>query len=258
MSNPRHVLVCGATSGIGRASALRFAREGMKVSALARSAEALEALTAELSEAGAPAAYGLALDLEDLEGLEVAITAHLESEGPLEVLINNSGGPPGGPLLEATPADFTKAFTRHLFASHLLVRLLLPGMEAAGFGRIVNVISTSVREPIANLGVSNTTRGAMASWAKTLSKELPPCVTINSILPGFTDTPRLTSLAAGLAEKRGTSPEQVRATWLAGVPVGRLGRPEETASAIAYLCGEDAGYVRGQALAVDGGRLNSI
>ncbi|HEX9792669.1 MAG TPA: SDR family oxidoreductase, partial [Planctomycetota bacterium] len=145
-----------------------------------------------------------------------------------------------------------------VLASHRLVRLLVPGMLEAGYGRIVNVISTSVREPIAGLGVSNTIRGAMAAWAKTLAKELPPGVTINNVLPGFTDTERLASLGASVAARQGTSAAAVRENWLASIPERRLADPAETAAAIAWLCSPEAGYVRGVSLPVDGGRLNSI
>jgi 3-oxoacyl-[acyl-carrier protein] reductase len=131
-------------------------------------------------------------------------------------------------------------------------------MVASDYGRIINIVSTSVKEPIPNLGVSNTIRGAMASWAKTLSRELPECISINNILPGFTDTPRLTSLAEQIAEKRGVSTDEVMAGWLAEVPAGRLIDPSETAAAIAFLCSPAGGAIRGVSLAVDGGRLRSI
>tara|TARA_B100000530_G_scaffold315701_1_gene245487 strand:- start:667 stop:1062 length:396 start_codon:yes stop_codon:yes gene_type:complete len=131
-------------------------------------------------------------------------------------------------------------------------------MNASGYGRIINVLSTSVREPIPNLGVSNTIRGAMASWAKSLSKELGPGITINNVLPGFTDTERLTSLKAAVAGRTGQTEDQVMAGWIGRVPEGRLGRPEELAQAITFLASPAGAYIRGQSLAVDGGRLNTI
>jgi 3-oxoacyl-[acyl-carrier protein] reductase len=198
------------------------------------------------------------VDLNELVVLSETLDAFLAEHGPVHVLINNSGGPPGGPILEATPDAFLTALGRHLLAPHLLVQKLVPGMQEAGYGRIVNVISTSVREPIVGLGVSNTTRGAVASWAKTLSKELPAGITVNNVLPGFTDTGRLRSLAEARAERQGTTADGIREAWLKTVPEGRLAKPEETAAVIGFLASPAASYVRGQSLAVDGGRLNGI
>ena len=140
----------------------------------------------------------------------------------------------------------------------LLTRLLLPGMVEAGYGRIINVISTSVREPIPGLGVSNTIRGAMASWAKSISRELPPGITINNVLPGFTDTERLTVLGEAVAERSGISLDQVREMWLSDVPEARLAKPGEIAAAIAFLASPAGAFVRGTSMPVDGGRLRSI
>ena len=170
----------------------------------------------------------------------------------------NAAGPPGGPLLDNDVADFEAPFKRHLHAAHQITRMVVPAMEDAGTGRIVNIISTSVREPIPNIGLSNTLRGAMASWAKSLSRELPACITINNILPGFTDTDRLGSLAASIEEKTGRSQEDIHNTWMSQVPIGRLIEPAETASAITFLCLPQSGGIRGVSLAVDGGRMRSI
>lgn len=254
----RHALVGGASKGIGRAAALALAGLGARVTVLARSRDQLEALLPALREAGAPEAFALAADLDDRAGLATALDVHLAEHGPVQLLVHNTGGPPAGPILQASEADFLQAFGRHLLAGHLLVQRLLPGMRAAGYGRVVNVISTSVREPIPNLGVSNTIRAAVAAWAKTLSRELPPGVTINSVLPGYTDTERLHGLAAAVAAKQGKTAAEVEAGWRAVTPEGRLGRPEETAAAIAFLCSPAAAFVRGVVLPVDGGRLQSI
>ena len=172
--------------------------------------------------------------------------------------MNNSAGPPGGPLLGTEVAEFEAPFKRHLHAAHTLTKALIPGMVEAGIGRIVNIISTSVREPIPNIGLSNTLRGAMASWAKSLSQELPASITINNVLPGFTDTGRLDSLANSIHEKTGRSKEDIHDTWMSQVPIGRLIDPMETASAITFLCLPQSGGIRGVSLAVDGGRLRSI
>jgi 3-oxoacyl-[acyl-carrier protein] reductase len=254
----RHALVCGASGGIGRAAALALASLGADVTALARSEAKLAALLPELQAAGAPHARAVVADLNDRKALSLSVAELLGEHGPVHILVNNTGGPPPGPLLSATEEDFVAAFGRHLFAAHLLVQAVLPGMREAGFGRIVNVISTSVREPIPNLGVSNTTRAAVAAWAKTLSGELPPGVTINNVLPGFTATERLASLAEATASRTGRSRDEVDADWAAQAPEQRLGRPEELGAVIAFLCSPAASFVRGASIPVDGGRTRSI
>ncbi len=234
----RHALVCGGSKGIGRATAQALLALGATVTPLSRS-------------------EGLVADLDDHADLLPKLRA-LVAERPVHILINNTGGPKGGPLLDAPGEELAHAFARHVLSAHELTRICLPGMREAGFGRIVNVLSTSVREPIPNLGVSNTIRGAMASWAKSLSGELPPGVTINNVLPGFTDTDRLSSLKLARAAREGVSPEQVHAAWLAQTPEGRLGQPEELAAAVAFLCSPAGAFIRGVSLPVDGGRLRSI
>jgi 3-oxoacyl-[acyl-carrier protein] reductase len=236
-------LVCGASMGIGAAIAKRFQEEGAEVYGLARSRERLEALGYE----------GVFVhDLDDLDGL-----SQLKLP-PATILVNNTGGPPPGSILEADPHDFGKAFRRHVMASQVLLRALLPNMRAEAWGRIINIISTSVREPIAGLGVSNTTRGAMASWSKSVSKELPPGLTINNILPGFTDTERLTELKNAKASASGATADEVQASWLGAIPAQRLAEPSEMASMAAFLASDEAAYISGQSLAVDGGRMGSI
>lgn len=253
----RHALVCGASSGLGRETALALAAQGATLSLFARSADKLTELAEQCSELGAPSALPLPVDLEDPDALKEAVEEVLGS-GNVHILINNSGGPPGGPLLDASPEDFLAPLRRHLFAAHYLVQRLVPGMSEDGYGRILNIISTSVKEPIAGLGVSNTVRGAVAAWAKTLSKELPPEVTINNLLPGFTATDRLDSLRETVAGRQGIAPEEVVKNWLSTVPAGRLGDPQELAALAAFLASPAGGFVRGQSIAVDGGRLNGI
>ncbi|MCB9727700.1 MAG: SDR family oxidoreductase [Deltaproteobacteria bacterium] len=254
----RHALVCGGSAGIGRASALALAGLGAEVTVLARSPDRLADAVSDLRQAGAQAARSVVADLADRPALGRAIDTLLAAHGPVHVLVNNSGGPPSGPLVDATEADFLAALGPHLFAAHLLVQRCLPGMVAADFGRIINVISTSVREPIDGLGVSNTTRAAVAAWAKTLSRELPPGVTINNVLPGFTDTDRLVGLSAAISERTGQPVDAVRAAWVEAVPEGRIGRPDELGAVVAFLASPAAAYVRGTSLAVDGGRMRGL
>jgi 3-oxoacyl-[acyl-carrier protein] reductase len=251
-------LVCGASQGIGRATAMRLASTGHRVAVLARNAEKLAALVPLLREAGAPAALAVPADLDDLDGLDRALASVVSDFGPFGILVHNSGGPPAGPLLQASDAALVQAFGRTVLAGQRLIRALLPGMVASGYGRVVNVLSTSVYEPIPNLGIGNTVRGAMGAWAKTLSDELPACVTINNVLPGYTATGRLDEIAANAAARAGKSAEQVRADWAAHVPAKRIAEPDELAAVIAFLCSPDAGYLRGQSIAVDGGRMRSI
>ena len=239
----KRALVCGGTSGIGKAAAEALIACGSEVVILSRSASGNNTISC---------------DLEDLDSLKVSVNKEIESNGSFEILINNSGGPPSGPLIDAKPSDFEKAFLRHVLASQTLVQLLLSGMQKSEYGRIINIISTSVKEPIPGLGVSNTIRGAMASWSKTLSKELPPSITINNVLPGFTNTERLTELKETLSEQKGISQDEVENAWLSTVPEGRLADPSELGHVIAFLASPAASFVRGVSLPVDGGRTGSI
>lgn len=253
----RHALVTGASKGIGRATALTLAGLGAELTVAARSGDALDALLPELRAAGAGAVRSLVVDFDDRDGLRASAEA-LVASSPVHILVHNTGGPQGGPLLGAEGDAILAALSRHLLTAHLLVQTCLPGMQQAGYGRVITVTSTSVREPIPNLGVSNLTRAAVASWAKTLSRELPPGVTINNVMPGYTDTDRLGELASARAAKSGVEATEVFSEWVSKVPEGRLGRPEELGQVIAFLCTPAAAYIRGQSIAVDGGRLNAI
>jgi len=248
-------LVCGASKGIGKATAQMLARSGARVVVCARNETELNNVISGLHGKGH---VSLVIDLEEIELIEEKILALLSEVGDIQILINNSGGPPGGPLIENDIADFDGPFKRHLYASHIVTKLLIPGMEKSRMGRIINIISTSVREPIDNIGLSNTLRGAMGSWAKSLSRELSPCITINNILPGFTDTDRLGSLAKSISDRTGNSIESVQHKWMDSVPIQRLIDPLETGAAVTWLCLPSSGSVRGISLAVDGGRMRSI
>lgn len=255
----RHALVCGASEGIGRAAAIELALLGASVTVLARRESALRQVVL-----GLPCEHEgqrhdlLAADMDDTPALAEAV-AKLAAAHPVHIVVNNTAGPPGGPAHTAESEAYLVAFRRHLVGGQTILQAVLPGMQAAQFGRWVNVISTSVREPIANLGVSNTVRGAVASWAKTLANELAASgITVNSVLPGFTETGRLASLIAANARTGGRSEQAVAEGMRATVPAGRFGQPGEIAAAIAFLCSPAAAYINGVALAVDGGRTRAV
>jgi 3-oxoacyl-[acyl-carrier protein] reductase len=254
----RHALVCGASEGIGRAAAHELALLGADVTVLSRSADKLRAVVEALPRAAAQRHSFVAADAGDTDGLRAAVQA-LAGEHPLHILVNNTAGPAGGAAHSAAEDAFVDTFRKHLLANHALVQAVLPGMRAAGWGRIVNVISTSVYEPIPNLGVSNTIRGAVASWAKTLSRELGgDGITVNNVLPGYTRTGRLDQILHDRAAASGKTEDDVAAGMRQTVPAGRFAQPEEIAAAIAFLCSPAAGYINGVSLAVDGGRMQSI
>ncbi|MCC6661223.1 MAG: SDR family oxidoreductase [Phycisphaerales bacterium] len=255
----RRALVCGSTQGIGRACAAELAALGAEVVLMARDAARLKATAAELPTAQGQRHSFVAADFSDPAAVGHAITSVIDSARPIHILVNNTGGPKGGLASEAAASDFEAAFRMHVVCNQVLVRALLPGMKAAGFGRIINIISTSVKAPIPGLGVSNTIRGAVANWAKTLAMELAPFgITVNNVLPGFTDTARLEELFKGRAAKAGRPYEDVVKDAVASIPAGRLGRPEEIAAAVAFLATAAASYINGINLPVDGGRTQSL
>lgn len=255
----RHALVCGASQGIGLATARTLAALGADVTLLARREAALREIADALPRTHEAQAHGwIAADTADLERLRSHVEA-LVSARPVHVLVNNSGGPPPGTVRGADIAAFESAYRQHLLANHVLAEAVLPGMERDGYGRIVNVISTSVKEPLAGLGVSNATRGAVASWAKTLATEIAPKgITVNNVLPGSTQTPRTEQIIETRVAKTGRSRDEVYAEMAAQIPMGRFARPEETAAAIAFLCSPAASYITGINLPVDGGRTRSL
>ena len=254
----RHALVCGGSEGIGRAAAHELALLGADVTVLARRADVLARVAGELPHEGAQCHGFVAADVSAHDTLRAKVEA-LVAARPVHILVNNTGGPPGGPAHAADAAAYLDAFQRHLLASHLLVQAVLPGMRTDAWGRIVNVISTSVREPIPNLGVSNTIRGAVASWAKTLSRELAALgITVNNVLPGYTETARIAQILRDRAAATGQTEDAIADGMRKGVPAGRFAKPAEIAAAIAFLCTPAAAYVNGVSLAVDGGRMQSI
>ncbi|MFN7551538.1 MAG: SDR family oxidoreductase [Pseudomonadota bacterium] len=254
----RHALVCGASQGIGRAAAIELALLGADVTVLARRADVVRALAAELPRPREHQSHAwMAADLTE-PGAAAQVRA-LATQRPVQVLVNNSGGPPPGTAADAGAEDFLAAFRQHLLGGHALLQAVLPGMKAAHWGRVVNVISTSVKEPIPGIGVSNTIRGAVASWAKTLAHELGPHgITVNNVLPGSTETPRIAQIVAARARAGGRNEDMVRAEMRSHIPVGRFAHPSEVAAAIAFLASPAAAYVNGINLPVDGGRTQSL
>lgn len=255
----KRALVCGASQGIGRASALALAGAAAELVLLARDAEALREVADEIRAATGRECVTLSVDFREPERVKRLVVELLEERGPIHVLVNNTGGPPGGPILDATAEDFLSAFRMHVLCNHVLAQALTTGMKAVGYGRIINIVSTSVREPIPGLGVSNTTRAAVAGWAKTLAREVAPFgITVNNILPGFTATRRLTSLIESRARAAGVPSGEIERQMIASTPAGRFADVAEIAAAVAFLASPAAGYITGISLPVDGGRISSI
>ncbi len=255
----RRALVCGSSQGIGRAIAAHFADQGAEVVLLARSEAALQRLCSQLSSREGQRHAYLATDFGHPESLKNLTRERLPQLLPIHILVNNTGGPPGGLLYEAAPHKFIEAFTEHLISSQILVQALLDGMKREGFGRIINIISTSVKQPIPGLGVSNTVRGAVASWAKTLAGELAPFgITVNNILPGATETARLASIIEAKASHSNKPVEAVVEQMKKAIPLGRFAKPEEIAYAAGFLASDQAAYITGVNLPVDGGRTMSL
>ena len=251
----KRALVCGSTAGIGKSIAHELASMGAEITLLARNEEKLKKEVMELPSDGQQHAY-LQADFSNLESLEKAL---LRLESPIHVLINNTGGPPAGPIAEAKLQEFQDAFAMHLLCNHMLVQRVKEGMIADGYGRIINIISTSVKVPLKGLGVSNTIRGAVANWAKTMANELGPYgITVNNVLPGATATERLSSIISNKSNKTGKSEEEVQKTMESAVPLGRVAQPEEVAAAAAFLASPAASYINGINLPVDGGRTGSL
>jgi 3-oxoacyl-[acyl-carrier protein] reductase len=255
----KHARVCGGSQGIGRAAAIELAQLGADVTLLARSRDDLDAAATALPKVHAEQSHAtIAADMADHATLRAKVEAAANAH-PLHILVNNTGGPPGGPANSAATDEFLAAFNQHLIAAQTLLQAVLPGMKASGYGRIINVISTSVKEPIRNLGVSNTVRGATASWAKTLAGELGAYgITVNNVLPGYTQTQRLEQIIADRMRTSGKSAAEIEQAMLASVPAGRFAKPAEIAAAIAFLASPAAAYINGINVPVDGGRMQSL
>ncbi len=255
----KNALVCGSSKGLGKAIAMQFAEMGANVTLVSRNEELLQKAVVELDKNGNQSHDYIAVDFSEPENVLAKVKEKMSGGKIYHVLVNNSGGPAPGPVFDAKPEDFLKAVKMHLITSQLLVKELVPGMKETGCGRILNVISISVKQPIDNLGVSNTTRGAMASWSKTLSRELAPYgITVNNLLPGQTKTERLDNLIANNAKEKGITVEEMQQQMLRLIPMGRFGKPEELGYAAGFLASDKAAFITGLSLHVDGGFVRGI
>jgi 3-oxoacyl-[acyl-carrier protein] reductase len=248
----KRAVVCGSTQGIGKASAMELALLGASITLVARNEEKLKAALNDLPQGEGQHHGYLVADFTDRDGL-ANVLDQFTREYIAHILVNNTGGPPGGPVFDAKLDEFIAAFSAHLLCNQI------SGMKREGYGRIINVISTSVKIPIKGLGVSNTIRGAVANWSKTLSSELASFgITVNNVLPGASMTGRLESIIKSKSEKTGKSTDETTHEMIAEIPAGRISSPSEIAAAIAFLATPAAGYINGINLPVDGGRTGSL
>ena len=252
----KRAVVCGSTQGIGKAIAEELSRQGVNLILIARDKEALENVVKKLDTSLGQSHDYLCVDFSD-DNFENKIS-DLSSLN-IDILINNTGGPASGPITDANPDDFLLAFKMHLLNNQLLIKKVIDNMKKNSFGRIINIISTSVKAPIPGLGVSNTIRAAVANWAKTLSLELGPYgITVNNVLPGFTSTNRLKSLIKKKSTILGKSVSEVESEMKNTVPLKRFGDASEVANAVVFLSSPAASYINGINLPVDGGRTASL
>jgi len=254
----KRALVCGSTQGIGKAAAIELALLGADITLLARNEEKLKDTIQDLPDQGKLGHHYLVADFSNPEQLRSVIKNYL-IENQIDILVNNTGGPPGGTVEDAATDEFINAFNSHVICNQILVQAVSSGMKNSGFGRIINIISTSVKTPLKGLGVSNTIRGAVASWAKTLAMELAPFgITVNNVLPGYTMTGRLESLIGSISAKEGKAAADVEKDMISSIPAGRIGEAHEIAAAIAFLASPAASYINGINVPVDGGKTPSL
>jgi len=255
--NNKNALVCGSTAGIGKATAMGLAAEGVKVTLLARNEDKLKDVLTELPSQRKH--DYIVADFSNPEDLKRKVSEYIFKNNGFHILFNNAGGPKAGTVLDAELDEFESAVVQHLKCNHVLAQAVIPLMKKEGYGRIINMISTSVKQPIEGLGVSNTIRGAVANWSKTLATELGPFgITVNNVLPGSTATERLTSILYNVAKKINGTYEEAEATMKNATPAKRFAQPEEIANAVVFLASECASYINGINLPVDGGRTKSL
>ncbi len=254
----KNALVCGSSKGIGKAAAIELAVLGASVTLVSRSSEIMSKNIDELDQSKGQNHDFLVADFSDSEDLTQKINQLVLSK-PIHILVNNTGGPPGGPIVDAESKAFIQAFHNHLICNHILTQAVLNGMKESGYGRIINIISTSVKQPLNGLGVSNTIRGAVANWAKTMANELGQFgITVNNVLPGATKTERLQQIVENKANKTNQSIDTVALAMKSAVPLRRFATPREIAAAVAFLASPAAAYINGINLPVDGGRTKSL
>ena len=255
----RHALVCGSTQGIGKAAALALAKMECNVTLLSRNENVLQQVIKELNTFQGQKHSYIVADYSNPIALKEKVEKHIAEKNVFHILINNTGGPPAGPAVNAKAEEFLTAFNNHLICNHTLMQACIEGMKQANYGRIVNIITTSVKQPIKGLGVSNTVRAAVANWSKTLSAEVARFgITVNNVLPGATITARLTAIIDDKARKTGKTFNDVTREMLSEIPAGRFAEPEEIANVIAFLCSPAAGYLNGINVPVDGGRTTCL
>jgi len=251
-------LIGGSTQGIGLASAQALASMGACCVLISRNEEKLKLAVQTLDTAAGQRHTYLVADYAQPEQVRNVVAGFLEGN-TIHILVNNTGGPAGGPASNAKPEEFMQAFQQHLICNHIIATLVMEGMKVAAYGRIINIISTSVKIPLRDLGVSNTIRGAVASWAKTMANELGRFgITVNNVLPGATSTERLATILSNKSAKTGKTVEEVEHEMMEEVPARRFGKPEEIAAMVAFLASPAAAYVNGTSIPVDGGRTGSI
>ncbi|WP_256011002.1 SDR family oxidoreductase [Desertivirga xinjiangensis] len=254
----KRALVCGSTQGIGRASAMELALLGASITLVARNEEKLKETISSLPADDTESHHYIVADFSQPDQLKTAVENYLQ-EHTVDILVNNTGGPKGGQAIDAGPEEYSQAFSQHIVCNQILAQAVVPSMKAAGWGRIINIISTSVKVPLKGLGVSNTIRAAVANWAKTLSAELGEFgITVNNVLPSTSMTGRLASLINSRAEKEGKTPEQIEQEMLKEIPARRIGTAEDVAAAVAFLASPAANYINGINVPVDGGKTPSL
>ena len=252
-------LVCGASQGLGLACATELALMGATIIAASRSENKLRSAIQNLDTSKGQQHDFLVIDLSDPASVKQIVTAFLTKGNFIQILVNNAGGPPSAPMIDTDAVEIEKAFRTHVISSHILAQLLVPGMKAAGFGRIVNITSASVKQPINGLGISNLVRAAVANWGKTLANEISGFgITVNNVLPGYTNTDRLDYLFSMQATAQGVHKEDIFKRMAASIPAGRLGEPAEFGASVAFLCSPAAAYINGINLLVDGGKTGSL